>query len=267
MILSKKIELTSTNTAFAQLIMGNDIRHMDNFTIDLVTSEQVLAVNQDPQCVQGSMVRSDGPCETWIKPLSDGSFAVLLLNKADFSANTTVYFDNGGELWGSGVDFFPAIFDEMLVHDLGTGTDLGIHSSTFTTTVPAHDALLFKMLPPSSIKSKCTNYTRYLEGNQCDDKSIIGVGSMRRTVEECFAWCQETGLCKFFSFSGNDTASVGAKRERLKFISADMSGGVPWCVRYTACVPRKVHATNYNSYKMKCASSVTSFEPDIEQAR
>ena len=35
-----------------QLVMGNDIRHMDNFTIDLVTSKEVLAVNQDPQCIQ-----------------------------------------------------------------------------------------------------------------------------------------------------------------------------------------------------------------------
>eukprot|EP01051_Picozoa_sp_SAG22_P016129 SAG22_NODE_2219_length_2823_cov_1.220999_2_plen_610_part_00 len=63
------------------LIMGNDIRKLDNFTVDLVTSPEVLAVNQDPQCIQGSMVRADGPTETWIKPLSDGSFAVLLLNK------------------------------------------------------------------------------------------------------------------------------------------------------------------------------------------
>lgn len=230
---------------------------MDNYTIDLVTSEQVLAVNQDPQCVQGSMVRSDGPCETWIKPLSDGSFAVLLLNKATFAANATVYFDNGGELWGSGVDFFPAIFDEMLVHDLGTGTDLGIYSSTFTATVPSHDALLFKMLPPSSIKSNCTNYTRYLEGNQCNDKSIIGAGSMQRTVEQCFAWCQETGLCRFFSFSGNDTTFVGAERARVQFAGGNTSQSTPWCVRYTACVPRKSHATNYNSYMMECTNKTS----------
>ena len=226
--------------------MGNDIRHMDNFTIDLVTSEQVLAVNQDPQCVQGSMVRRMALRNVDQAPLRR-IVCGFIMNKADFSANTTVYFDNGGELWGSGVDFFPAIFDEMLVHDLGTGTDLGIHSSTFTTTVPAHDALLFKMLPPSSIKSKCTNYTRYLEGNQCDDKFIIGVGSMRGTVDACFAWCQETGLCKFFSFSGNDT-DFRATRERLKFVSVDMSGAYHG-VSGTVCVPRKVHATNYNSYR------------------
>eukprot|EP01048_Picozoa_sp_COSAG05_P037137 COSAG05_NODE_17129_length_331_cov_0.900862_1_plen_109_part_11 len=109
------------------------------------------------------MVRAAGSCETWIKPLSDGTFAVLLLNKGTMASNTTVYFNNGGELWGSGVDFFPAIFDEMLVRDLSSGTDLGVHSSTFTAVVPSHDALLLKMLPPSSIKSNCTNFTRFLQ--------------------------------------------------------------------------------------------------------
>jgi hypothetical protein len=31
-----------------------------------------------------------------------------------------------------------------------------------------------------------------------------------------------------------------------------------WCVRYTACVPRKMHATNYNSYKMTCTSNISA---------
>ena len=51
---------------------------------------QVLAVNQDPLGVQGSLVNSGGDdaspcgaCETYIKPLHDGSFAVVLLNKGE----------------------------------------------------------------------------------------------------------------------------------------------------------------------------------------
>jgi alpha-galactosidase len=241
----------------APLIHGCDIRSLDNFTTKMVTSKEVLAVNQDPQCIQGSMVRAEGSSETWIKPLSDGTFAVLLLNKGTVSSNATVYFDNGGELWGSGVDFFPAIFQEMFVRDLTTGTDLGVHSSTFHAVVPAHDALLLKMAPPSSIKSNCTNFTRFLQGNQCDDKSIIGVGSMRGTTEACFAWCQESGLCKFFSFSGNDTAA-DAERAHAHFAGGNTGRGTPWCVRYTVCVPRKVHATNYDSFKMICTLGSTS---------
>ena len=70
----------------------------------------------------------------------------------------------------------------MIDDTQGTGADLGVHASTFTATVPGHDALLLRMLPPSSIKSNCSNYTRFLEGNQCDDESIIGAGSMRKTT-------------------------------------------------------------------------------------
>ena len=222
--------------------MGNDIRHMDNFTIDLVTSAEVLAVNQDPQCIQGSMVRADGATETWIKPLSDGTFAVLLLNKGVAPANATVYMNNGGQLWGSGVDFFPAIFDEMKVRDLRAGTELGLFSSTFTATVPAHDAMLLRFEPPSSSKSNCSTFAKFLAGNQCQDKDMIGGGgSARDSAEECFKWCQQSGWCRFFSFSTGDGGAAGGG-----------GSSTPWCVRYIACAPRKKHAANYNSYRMVC---------------
>jgi hypothetical protein len=36
---------------------------------------------QDPQCVQGSLARSVGAWESWVRPLADGSFAAVVLNK------------------------------------------------------------------------------------------------------------------------------------------------------------------------------------------
>ena len=126
----------------APLVMGNDIREMDDFTVGLVTSPEVLEVDQDKQCVQGSLVKAVGPTETWIKPLSDGSFAVVLLNKGESTANATVYMDEGEQLWGSGVDFFPAMFKRMHVRDLHARKDLGVFTSIFTTVIPPHDAVM-----------------------------------------------------------------------------------------------------------------------------
>lgn len=126
----------------APLLMGNDIREMDDFTVGLVTSPEVLEVDQDKQCVQGSLVKAVGPTETWIKPLSDGSFAVVLLNKGESTANATVYMDEGEQLWGSGVDFFPAMFKRMHVRDLHARKDLGVFTSIFTTVIPPHDAVM-----------------------------------------------------------------------------------------------------------------------------
>ena len=37
----------------APLILGNDVRSMSNFTLSLVTSPEIIAVDQDAWCVQG----------------------------------------------------------------------------------------------------------------------------------------------------------------------------------------------------------------------
>lgn len=62
-------------------MLTHDLRRMDDFTSHLVTAPEVLAIQQDPDCVQGSLARSLGSGEVWIKPLSDGSFGVVLFNK------------------------------------------------------------------------------------------------------------------------------------------------------------------------------------------
>ncbi len=69
----------------APLILGNDVRTIDNFTLALVTSPEVLLVDQDPDCIQGSLARALGATETWIKPLHDGTFAVVLVSAASVS--------------------------------------------------------------------------------------------------------------------------------------------------------------------------------------
>jgi alpha-galactosidase len=41
----------------------------------------VVAIDQDAAGVQGTLAGSSGPGEVWVKPLSDGSRAVALLNR------------------------------------------------------------------------------------------------------------------------------------------------------------------------------------------
>ena len=132
----------------APLIMGNDVRKMDDWTVELLSNPEVLAVDQDPDCIQGSLARSLGASETWIKPLADGSFAVVLLNKDDDKVQeVSVFLDRGTKTWGAGQDFFPACFRNVTVRDLVDHKDLGVSQSTFTASVGPHDARMFKMTP------------------------------------------------------------------------------------------------------------------------
>lgn len=70
----------------APLLLGCDLTSLDDFTLGLLTNDEVIAVNQDPLGRQASRVSKDGPHEVWAKELSDGSTAVGLFNlgeKAD----------------------------------------------------------------------------------------------------------------------------------------------------------------------------------------
>ena len=67
----------------APLITGNDLRHMSDDTHDILTNKDVIAIDQDPAAKEGYRLTSNGDREIWVKPLADGSWAVLLLNRGD----------------------------------------------------------------------------------------------------------------------------------------------------------------------------------------
>lgn len=73
----------------APLMAGNDLRHMSSETQDILTNEEVIAVNQDPAGKQGRKIRDAGAQEVWVKPMSDGSRAVVLLNRSRDAAFMT----------------------------------------------------------------------------------------------------------------------------------------------------------------------------------
>ncbi|MFT2720295.1 glycoside hydrolase family 27 protein [Deinococcus sp. A31D244] len=67
--------------ACSPLMIGCDLRAMDRDTAALLMNPEVLAVNQDVLGIPARRVRVQGRCETWAKPLADGSVAVALINR------------------------------------------------------------------------------------------------------------------------------------------------------------------------------------------
>ena len=72
---------------------GNDLRTMSDSVREILTNEEVLAINQDPRSIQGYKVYDDGDREIFNKPLADGTTAVLLLNRGSAEADITVTWD------------------------------------------------------------------------------------------------------------------------------------------------------------------------------
>jgi alpha-galactosidase len=64
----------------APLLLGNDLTGLDDFTRNLLTNDEVLAVNQDPLGAAARRVLDREGWQVWVRPLADGRKAVGVFN-------------------------------------------------------------------------------------------------------------------------------------------------------------------------------------------
>jgi alpha-galactosidase len=116
---------------------GNDLRAMSKETLSILTNREVIAVDQDPLGMQGRKVRDNGPQEVWMKPLADGSRAVILFNRGSEPSDIAVSWDEIG---------LPAA-GKALVRDLWPQTDLGAPAARYQAKVGPHDVAMLRITP------------------------------------------------------------------------------------------------------------------------
>lgn len=121
----------------APLMAGNDLRTMTEEIREILTNEEVIAVNQDSLGRQGRKIRDDGDFEVWARELIDGSRAVVLFNRSDADANISVTWPELGYTVGL----------EALVRDLWSKRDVGSYRGSYAATVPTHAVVMFKLSP------------------------------------------------------------------------------------------------------------------------
>lgn len=132
----------------APLIAGTDLAAMDDKTRDVLTNEEVIAVNQDALGIQGVPVWQNGNLMIWAKPLAkSGARAVVLLNATMKPASITVKFTDIGLRRG-----------EASVRDLWKHEDLGVFRDSFTANVGIHDAVMVIVNGSEPTKPKGTVY-------------------------------------------------------------------------------------------------------------
>ncbi len=119
----------------APLLIGCDLSKLDDFTLNLLTNDEVLAINQDPLGRQARRVHLDGRCEVWSKPLADGSLAVGLFNRGEFKQDVAVQWSDLG-LTGA-----------ARLRDCWRQQDLGTVNERFTRAIPRHGVFLMRVFP------------------------------------------------------------------------------------------------------------------------
>jgi alpha-galactosidase len=120
----------------APLFIGADLSKLDDFTLALLTNDEVIDVDQDPLGHAAGRIWSDARREIWARPLHDGTQAVGLFNRGLAPAEVTVEWSQLG-LKGS-----------QPVRDLWRREDLGVFAGKFSISVPRHGAVLLKVGKP-----------------------------------------------------------------------------------------------------------------------
>jgi alpha-galactosidase len=121
----------------APLMAGNDLRTMSDNVRKVLTAPELIAVNQDQRGIQGYKVFEEAGCEVYNKPLSDGTTAVLLLNKGRKEASITLQWDKIG------------LSGNQPVRDLWACEDLGEFKDSFTAhNLGQHEHKMIKVGRP-----------------------------------------------------------------------------------------------------------------------
>jgi alpha-galactosidase len=120
----------------APLIAGNDLRSMTREIRDILTNQEVIAVDQDPLGRAGRRLWKDGDLEVWGKQLQDGGRAVVLLNRGASSQNIAVTWEQLG---------YPAHLSAP-VRDLWAHQDRGSFTGKFSA-VESHGVVMIRVKP------------------------------------------------------------------------------------------------------------------------
>ncbi|HEX3800819.1 MAG TPA: NPCBM/NEW2 domain-containing protein [Verrucomicrobiae bacterium] len=115
------------------LLIGCDMSQLDDFTLNLLSNDEVLAVNQDPLGKEAARVAEDGDFEVWAKTMQDGSKAIGLFNRSEAAADVRADWKTLG------------LHGKHKVRDLWRQRDLGKFADSFTANVPRHGVVMIRV--------------------------------------------------------------------------------------------------------------------------
>jgi len=115
------------------MIIGAPIDKLDEFTLSLLTNDEVLEINQDPLGKQAHQIKS-GEGEVLVKELEDGSIAVGLFNPDSDK------YEKIGVSWTE-----LGINGKHIIRDVWRQKDIGIFSDEFVASIPSHGVCLVRI--------------------------------------------------------------------------------------------------------------------------
>ncbi|MES2426330.1 MAG: putative Ig domain-containing protein [Bacteroidota bacterium] len=116
------------------LLLGCDLTKLDDFTLSLLTNDEVLAVNQDAAGKQATVISKHGDNGVMAKTMEDGSIAAGLFNLGDNGKQQVIL--NWADLKLTG---------KYIVRDLWRQKDLGTFTGEFKADVNQHGVAMISL--------------------------------------------------------------------------------------------------------------------------
>src|SRR5207244_2654311 len=110
--------------------LGANLPDLDDWTLVLLTNDEVLAVNQDALGAKAKRVAQRNGTEIWVKTLKNGDKAVGLFNRGDAAADVELLWSEA-ELSGN-----------HTLRDLWSHKALGTFDGKYAAQVPSHGAVV-----------------------------------------------------------------------------------------------------------------------------
>jgi len=118
----------------APLVAGNDVRSMSGEIRNILLNKEVIAVDQDPAGVEGTLVEKGDGWNVWARPLADKSEAIVLFNR--LTNPQPITFDAPSIGWTSSTPF--------QVRDLWEHADRPVSTGTFRGVVAPHSVIMIR---------------------------------------------------------------------------------------------------------------------------
>lgn len=118
----------------APLLLSCDLTQLDSFSIDLLTNDDLIAINQDPLGEQAKCLEKKGGCTLLKKSLADGAIAIGIFN--DLAIPRTVQKDLTNLLNKKATSVLDCFTGNFLPAD---------QLKTFQTTLPAYGVCVLQI--------------------------------------------------------------------------------------------------------------------------
>lgn len=133
----------------APLLIGCPIEQLDEFTLNLLTNDEVIGINQDPLGKPARLILDENDFQVWLKPLEDGSYAAGLFHTGGYGKSPQSYFRWGNETSKKFTFRFSdfGLKGKFNLRDLWRQKDLGEFDTDFSAEIPHHGVFLVRIVP------------------------------------------------------------------------------------------------------------------------